>query len=653
MKKKLTIGAGSFLNMIQENWYYVDKTAYIKPQMESGSCVHLITRPRRFGKTLFMDTLRTFLEVDARNPGDVSRQASIFADLKIRKEEAFCRRFMGQHPVLYLTLKQVKGLTFDAAMASLADTLQPIAADWVWIADSPRLQEDDRRFLKKCSLRDNLLNPANRADLLVFLEKMAMILGRYFERQVILLIDAYDVPLQKASKGDYYPEMLTFMQGFLSCLKPGSTLKLADGRHAVRKAVLAGISKTSIFTDVNNLDVSSVFSQGGPLSSAFGFTPGEVTELLNDYDLEANSAVVKDWYGGYRIGNAEVYCPRDVIRFCNAFQSRSENPEAFIPSNYWADTSSNEVIDEFLGLFSPEDADRLQTLCGDADHAPGEVVINVNRQLACDAFKHPNSADFWTLLLFTGYLTVVAQLDVSTFRVRIPNCEVLETFKQRIKAKFSPNNRAFVLSGKDVVTALFEGDAAAVKEKLLRLLKEYVFVRDSATRSPAENYYQGFMTDLLISLKNHDIAHFASYAEAGDGYADILFTSADENIGVVMELKSCQPREKIRSAQNALARIREKHSVEGLSDFRCSHYWGVGIAFSGRTCAVAIEALDPALRRSAAPRKMEVGKHSDALVASKNHLKAGYEAMATDKERESEAREWMQIGGETWEHETW
>lgn len=402
MKKKLAIGTEGFLDMIRENCYYVDKTTYIKPLMESGSDVHLITRPRRFGKTLFMDTLQAFLAVNAQNPGDASRQESLFAGLKIGDETNFCRRFMGQYPVLSITLKKVKGLTFDAAMASLADTLQTIAADWAWIADSPRLQEDDRRFLKKCSLRDNLLNPANRADLLVFLEKMAMILGRYFDRQVILLIDAYDVPLQKASKGGYYPEMLTFMQGFLSCLKPGSTLKLADGRHAVRKAVLTGVSKTSLFTDVNNLDVSSVFSQGGPLSSAFGFTPGEVTELLNDYDLEAKSAVVKDWYGGYRIGNAEIYCPRDVIRFCNAIQSRGENPEAFIPSNYWADTSSNEIIDEFLAFLSPEDADRMQTLCSDADHAPGEVVINVNRQLACNAFEHPDSADFWTLLLFPG-----------------------------------------------------------------------------------------------------------------------------------------------------------------------------------------------------------------------------------------------------------
>ena len=204
---------------------------------------------------------------------------------------------MGQYPVLSITLKKVKGLTFDAAMASLADTLQPIAADWAWIADSPRLQEDDRLFLKKCSLRDNLLNPANRAALLVFPEKMAMILGRYFERQVVLLIDEYDVPLQKALKGGYYSEMLVFMQGFLSCLKPGSTLKLADGRHAIRKSVLTGrlrVFNSGIFTGFNNLDVNSVCTQGGPLSSAIGFTPDEVAELLKYYGLEAKSSVVTD-----------------------------------------------------------------------------------------------------------------------------------------------------------------------------------------------------------------------------------------------------------------------------------------------------------------------------------------------------------------------
>lgn len=597
MLKSLAIGAEGFLDMIRDNCYYVDKTSYIKALMTSRSYVHLITRPRRFGKTLFLGTLRTFLEVNLHNPGDVSLQEELFAGLKIREDEDFCQAYMGRFPVLSITLKNVKGASFDGAIRSLAEELRRTAERFAPLVDSPALSGEDKRCLRHFISREYMFDPANRDDVGSFLSNMAMILGRHFGRPIILLIDEYDVPLQKALKGKYYDEMLTFIQGFLDCLKPGDTMRLEDGRHVIRKAVLTGclrVSKASIFTDVNNTDVNSVCTQGGPLSSAIGFTSDEVEELLSYYGLESKSSVVREWYDGYRIGNADLYCPWDVIHFCRDVLAEGVNQQTFKPVNYWADTSSNDVIDDFFGFLNSEDADKMQRLCGETENIEDNCIeISVNHALTYDNFWDHKSDDFWTLLLFTGYLTVVEQIDDSRFRVRIPNKEVLDTFRKRIQAQFSKNNIVFVHSGKEVVHEILEGNAIGAEQALFKLLTKYVSVRDSATRAPAENYYHGFLIGLLSSVVNREIMNLESNAEAGDGYADILFTSVHEDVGVVVELKSCQSREKSRMAKAAFEQIQEKRYVEGLTDYGCTRYLGVGIAFSGRSCAVEIAELMP------------------------------------------------------------
>ena len=587
MKKTLAAGNESFLDMIRDNRYYVDKTGFIKPLMESGSYVQLITRPRRFGKTLFMDTLHRFLEINYQNPGDTTKQLQLFSGLDITKEADFCAQFMGQYPVLFISLKDVKGLDFSSARTELAHTLLQKARSFSYLLDSPKLSDFDKSFLKNCSTMGYLKNPENFDEAKKFLTYMVQILAKHYERQVILLIDEYDVPLQKSVKAGYYKQMLEFMQSFLSLLKSSSDLKVND-RQALRKTILTGclrVSKASIFTDVNNFDVDSVCSQGSPLSDAIGFTESEVSELLGYYGLEKQKGVVKQWYDGYHIGLSEIYCPWDVIRFCDDIQSPAVDQEKFVPENYWADTSSNEVIEEFLGFLSSADADRMQSLMdGNA------IDLKINEQLTYGDFKKHRSEDFWTLLLFTGYLTVIDRPERDTYRLRIPNDEIRETFKTRIEAYFSDANDSYVNCADVLANAAFGGDRKTLQIQLSSFLRRYVSVRDAATCANAENYYQGMLLGLLGSTES--IENLQSNHEAGDGFADLIFTSVGADIGVVFEIKHCQnPSEMALSAGRALDQIRKKHYAQGLEGYSSSKIYGYGIAFCRKACVVAVSDL--------------------------------------------------------------
>ena len=584
MKKTLAAGNESFLDMIRDNRYYVDKTGFIKPLMESGSYVQLITRPRRFGKTLFMDTLHRFLEINPQNPGDATKQVQLFSGLDISKETDFCTQFMGQYPVLFISLKDVKGLDFSSARAELAHTLLQKVRSFSYLLNSPKLSDFDKSFLTNCSTMGYLKNPENFDVAKKFLTYMVQILAKHYERQVILLIDEYDVPLQKSIKAGYYKQMLEFMQSFLSLLKSSSELKV-DDRQALRKTILTGclrVSKASIFTDVNNFDVDSVCSQGSPLSATIGFTESEVKQLLEYYDLGQHKSTVKQWYDGYHIGNSEIYSPWDVIRFCDDIQSPAVDKEKFVPENYWADTSSNEVIEEFLGYLSSADADRMQTLMDG-----NEIDLKINEQLTYGDFKKHRSGDFWTLLLFTGYLTVTDRPERDTYRLRIPNDEIRETFKTRIESYFSDANDTYVNYANSLANAAFEGDWKTLQIQLATFLRRYVSVRDAATRAKAENYYHGMLLGLLGNTES--VENLQSNHEAGDGFADLIFTSIGSEIGVVFEIKHCQSMNEMSLfAEKALDQIQEKHYVQGFDGYSCSKIYGYGIAFCRKACIVAV-----------------------------------------------------------------
>ena len=584
MKKTPAVGTASFPAMMRENRYYVDKTDVIKPLMESGKYVQLITRPRRFGKTLFRDTLKTFLEIDAAHPGETSWQKKLFSGLKIRKETAFCEAFMGQFPVLFISLRKVKGRSFSAAMEALIETVERIAKGVAGLLESPRLTEDDKNYLRHCMAATYFAEGGHQKELKFFLSRMTTMLAQHYGRQTVLLIDEYDVPLQKAVKAGYYADMLEFMQAFLSCLKEEEGVSV-NGLPVIRKAVITGclrVSKASIFTDVNNFSVNTVCMQGGFLATAIGFTTNEVSELLAYYGLEDKRETVQAWYDGYRFGSSEIYCPWDVIHYCADILEEHIDQKTFEPQNYWAETSSNDVIDEFLGFLSDDDTDKMQTLLDG-----GVIKFRLNEQITYDDFSQHKSEDFWTLLLFTGYLTVVRQRDGVVY-VRIPNEEIRKTFAARVMARFSEMNGEFVAYGRDFAKAASEGDADTMATILVRLLENYVSVRDTATKAPAENYYHGFLTALL-SCAGAYARDMYSNREAGDGYADLLFTSGtgSQRVGVVLELKRCAvPEEMYDAAEAALKQIRDKRYTARLDRLRCGKQCVYGIAFCRKDCAV-------------------------------------------------------------------
>ncbi len=583
--------------MIRENCHYVDKTAFIKPVMTSENRVLCITRPRRFGKTLFLSMLRTFLAINWKHPGDVSLQEAIFSGLKIRADEAFCQAHMGRFPVLSVTMKNCRGASFEEAVRSLAAGLWQTAAQFAPLMDSPALLETDRCRLRRCMSREFLLEAANRSAVQTFLTDLSIVLARHFGRPVVLLVDEYDVPLWRAEKAGYGEAMLSFLQGFFRCLQPGGAHCFEEGRSVIRKTVLTGCLPAYdavLFAGIEGLSVDSVCSPDGPLSSAFGFASNEVEALLADGGLASKKALVMDRYDGYQIGKASLCSPWDVIHFCRDVQAEGVNETSFKPGAYWADTAHYEPIDAWLDNLRPEDADKVQRLCGASwDTEDGFAEISVNRQMLGGDVQPREPLDDWTLLLFAGYFTVVKPIDDSIFRVRIPNKAVLAVLRRRIEAGQSRSRGKFVQSSGKAAQAMMAGNAESAKAALLSLLARYVAVRDSTHQAPADAFYRNFLTTLLRSVENREITNFESKVEVGDGKAELLFTSVLEDVGVVIELKHCSLTDMHRTARGLVEAIREKRGVDCLTDFGCDCYRGVGIAFSGRSCAVEIAELTP------------------------------------------------------------
>ncbi len=374
MKRLPPIGTSSFSTIRTESKYYVDKTPFIKTVIESAASVLLITRPRRFGKSLFMNTIFRFLAIDPKNPDGSEANAKLFSGLKILEDREFCDAYMGQYPVIFLTLKDVKDDTFIGAYREFADAIVDKAGEFKYLLDSPRLDKEEKKTFANYTKKGFLRKLENKDYVKAFLKNMILYLGKHFQRKVIVLIDEYDAPLDKATRYGYYEEMIPIIQGFL-----GKALKPESGTAAyLKKAILTGclpVGKESIFTDFNNPDVNTVCSQNLSLSEAIGFTTSEVKELLHYYGLDSRFADVKRWYDGYRFCNSEIYCPWDLINFCDKAIT-AESSETYELENYWINTSGNEDVDDFLGFLSGEETEKMQTLVDG-----GEIEVTVNETL--------------------------------------------------------------------------------------------------------------------------------------------------------------------------------------------------------------------------------------------------------------------------------
>ena len=591
-KEKFPIGTQDLKKIFDDNAYYVDKTPFIKSVINHDADVLLITRPRRFGKTLFMNTLARFFALDVIHPGNVDSQLAIFPKTEIYKDKVFCQKYMGQYPVVFLSLKRAYSESgFKDAYFQLVDGIQTQCDKHRYLADSSELSPLEKTNFKQLLDTDYLKNLENQTAVQNSLEILIAGLAKHHHRQVILLIDEYDVPLAKAVQYGYYDKMIGLIRPLLeNALKPDP---VTDAVY-LEKAVITGclrVSKESIFTGLNNPGVNTVCTDDPSLNEAIGFTPADTQALLRYYDLGDKAELIKKWYDGYRFGTSEIYCPWDLLNYCAAVRKKPE----LMPSTYWVNSSNDNPIKEFLGFLSDEDTDRMQDLVDGKS-----VEITVNEHLNYNTMAEHKPADFWSLLLFTGYLTTdISALSPSTPDrrfVRIPNEEIRKAFTSTVLEFFSKHNGEYAQHGHSFIKALLSGDPDAVIEVLDPLLNGYVSIRDTATKAPAENFYHGFLSGLLTSAGSA-AGTVRSNPEAGDGYADLIFTTGigASKVGVVIEIKRCDhPDDIYEAADTAVEQTRQKRYTDYLKKVRCRREIVYGIAFCRKNCAVSGGAVSPA-----------------------------------------------------------
>ena len=562
--KKLPIGIENFEEFSTENFYYVDKTAFIAELLQNWGKVNLFTRPRRFGKTLNMSMLKCFFEIGA--------DKALFDGLKIAQEKELCEQYQGQFPVIFLSLKSVDGLTFESAAAAMRTVVGNEAARFRFLQDSDKLSDGDKKLYQQLiaagTEKGGIFAMTDEA-MAASLKTLSRLLAQHYGRKVVILIDEYDVPLDKAFQAGYYDEMVSLIRNMF-----GNALKTND---SLQFAVLTGclrISKESIFTGLNNLKVHTISDTR--YDEYFGFTDADVDELLAFYGLSDHKEVFRDWYDGYRFGNVSVYSPWDVINYCDLLLS---DPEAE-PENYWANTSGNGIIRRLLKKADQTTRDEVEQLING-----GEIVKTVRQELTYRDIESTID-NIWSVLYSTGYLTSRGRLPGKQMRLALPNREVRELFIDLVKDWFQETTRADSSRINRFCAAFPKGDVATIQEMLNDYLWDSISVRDTAVRSSMkENFYHGMLLGLLQSQESWSIR---SNAETGLGYSDISIATP-ERLGIIIELKYAEDGNLEKSCAEALAQIEAKQYAEGLRRRGMRKILKYGIAFWEKECQVMLE----------------------------------------------------------------
>ena len=567
--------------------YYVDKTQYLKPLFVDTDSRFLLLRPRRFGKTLTMSTLRRFLEIDFQNPGDTSRQQELFRGLKVMEDTEFCGEHMGRHPVVFLSLKDAGGIGFEGAYRSLAGAIWRLAGNFSWL-DGPELAEDEHDFLSMLTGYSHLREPDNSYYVEQSLVFLCRLLRKRFgdSHKPVLLIDEYDVPLQKAAAGGYYEPMSRLV---------GTMLNRALKDHDdISKVIMTGClraTKEGIFTGLNNLELDTVLTEASDLRAAIGFTPDEVRTMLEYYRLGNLYEKARSWYDGYSIGGQDLFCPWDVTKYVKEL-CRSKAPAAVTPKSYWNNTSNVNIVTEFMPHLAPKDSDRMQELV-----AGRSVAVNVDEGMSYGTLRLNNlsSEQLWNILLYTGYLTLDEHCDNGINRLRIPNREVLKCFRDNISKYYEGKGESpYGILAKNLIDQLFSADSTKTAGSLQVLLGSFVSLRDNATKAPHENFYHGFL-DGLFAAAGQNISEYKSQAESGSGYADITFRSSGRGKAVVIEIKYARDSSTDLSnlADRALEQIENKGYARDMFNRVTVKVVECGIAFHGRNCAVSCREVLP------------------------------------------------------------
>ena len=564
--RKLPIGMENFVEIRRNNFYYVDKTRLIEQLVEKWSEVSLFIRPRRFGKTLNMSMLRAFFEVGA--------EANLFDGLYISHKKELCEQYMGKYPVISFTLKNIEGQSFGEVKKSMKYLIGTIARQYSFLLESEKLSVVEKEIYRAL-LFTNEDGTFQMSD--VALEKslyrLTELLEKHYHKKVIVLIDEYDVPLEKAFHHGYYDEMVILIRNlFGNVLKTNEHLKMAVLTGCLR------IAKESIFTGLNNFKVYPITMRA--FDESFGFTDEEVQKMLTYYGLKEDYEIVKAWYDGYRFGDVDVYCPWDVINYCS---DRQYDPK-LEPQNYWANTSSNDIISHFIdGMGGQRKVTRIEL----ERLINGETVQKeINQELT---YKELYSSidNLWSTLFMTGYLTQKGDSNGKRYNLAIPNQEIRNIMTDHILQLFKEDVAKDGAMVETFCQALVDGNADRIEQLFTEYLTKTISVRDTFVRKPVkENFYHGILLGIL-SYKGG--WYVTSNRESGDGFSDIMVRIDDEDVGIIVEVKYAENGKEEEMSRKALLQIHEKHYEKVLLDEDIHKVMKYGIACNKKKCKVSME----------------------------------------------------------------
>ena len=551
---KLPVGIDNFEKIRRNNFYYIDKTRLVEQALHNWSEVTLFTRPRRFGKTLGMSMLRSFFEIGT--------DKSLFDGLYISQNKSLCDEHMGKYPVIFLTLKGVEGLTFTDAKMMLKSILSTEMDRHYYLKTSEALTDEDKAyFVKMLTGTDENINDS--------LRKLSQLLYKHYGKKVVILIDEYDVPLDKAYQNGYYHEMVSLIRGLF-----GQALKTND---YLQFAILTGclrISKESIFTGLNNFKVLSIMDTR--FDEQFGFTDSEVEELLAAYNLDSHFTEIKEWYDGYHFGNADVYCPWDVINYVDLLRFE---PTAK-PQDFWSNSSGNALVRSFIDKADVQTKDEIERLIA------GEYIEKeISQELTYDEIDK-SIANLWSVLFTTGYLTKQGVTDDGKVRLSIPNREIKNLFIKKIREWFSDTTANDGKTLEQFCNAFVEKDTEKIEQLFGDYLWNTISIRDTAVaKDKKENFYHGILLGLLGYKASWLIK---SNTESGTGYSDILVEVPNNRTGIVIELKYAENGDMDAACDEALKQIEEKSYLDKLKQDGMRNFIKYGIACFKKDCKVVV-----------------------------------------------------------------
>ena len=559
---KLPVGIDSFDKIRKNGFYYIDKSGLIEQLVQLGGEVTLFTRPRRFGKTLNMSMLRSFFETGT--------DASLFDGLYISGNKEICDEYMGKYPVIFLSLKDVDGLKYENAKYRIMELIGREAERYFFLGDSDRLSENEKEQYKAVIALQNGKYSMDENVLTSSLRLLSHLLFQHYGEKTVILIDEYDVPLDKAFQNGYYQEMVSLIRGLF-----GMALKTND---SLQFAVLTGclrISKESIFTGLNNFKVLSILDSR--FDEQFGFTDQEVQKILDDYELSSHFKETKEWYDGYRFGKADIYCPWDVINYVEQLRY---DPEA-VPQDFWSNSSGNAMVRRFIDMADVSTKNEIERLI-----AGESIEKDVTPELTYDELDK-SIENLWSVLFTTGYLTHKGRTESGKYRLVIPNREVRNLFVKKIREWFSDVSR------KDGQTLEQLCDAFVNKnvEKIEQIFGDYLWntisIRDTAVaKEKKENFYHGILLGLLGYKSTWLIK---SNAESGIGYSDILVEVPTNRTGIVIELKYAEGGDMDAACEEAMRQIEEKGYIAKLKQDGMRNFIRYGIACYKKDCMVVVD----------------------------------------------------------------